>query len=647
MEGHFGEDEHAQHTTGHGQQSHHNNVHGQQPHHPPTSQASNAMAHYSVAPSLAQYSSSGPPANNFAFSNSSFTQYQNAHPTANANHYPAAPQYPGHYNYNSGAPTPMAASSALSLPSALPTAQMPGQPPYNLPAMSTPQLSNGANVTYSAAPHQFDHTGQVAPPGMKPRVTATLWEDEGTLCFQVEAKGVCVARREDNNFINGTKLLNVAGMTRGRRDGILKSEKQRHVVKIGPMHLKGVWIPFDRALDFANKEKITEVLYPLFVNDISALLYHPSNPQRQMGDATAVTNVRRNMDPARFPTQVPYSTPISGVNNVASHGAYSMQMQANRPGLERAQTFPTPPGSAGHNVSGQGTTREWGSGIQSQQLAIDTQLSHRSVPTTPATTPPGSNPTQGLTYPTPSGYDQPRHMYSGSAHQLPPFPSGPAMTYTPNSRDTADSRATDAMNQPTGESVTHAVPENNATEHESEPAQFNHGATAYNARATYAFNAGSANPPLHNGNLNSHVSSELTHSPTQTGSGRQTPRTSSTARGHWNSSPYAAAQRQPQAGTNMYNVVREAPPTGAPMGAPQQAYSANSFPSQGYAPTNGVKRDRDESDRDQYGRSDSAVQRDDVEVKRRRTMDGNPATARYDPTARRQNSGLDGQPAAA
>jgi len=45
----------------------------------------------------------------------------------------------------------------------------------------------------------------------------------------------------DNHMINGTKLLNVAGMTRGRRDGILKSEKMRHVVKIGPMHLKGVW----------------------------------------------------------------------------------------------------------------------------------------------------------------------------------------------------------------------------------------------------------------------------------------------------------------------------------------------------------------------------------------------------------------------
>lgn len=42
----------------------------------------------------------------------------------------------------------------------------------------------------------FDTSGQHPPPGMKPRVTATLWEDEGSLCFQVEARGICVARRE-------------------------------------------------------------------------------------------------------------------------------------------------------------------------------------------------------------------------------------------------------------------------------------------------------------------------------------------------------------------------------------------------------------------------------------------------------------------
>lgn len=56
-------------------------------------------------------------------------------------------------------------------------------------------------------------------------------------------------------MINGTKLLNVAGMTRGRRDGILKSEKLRHVVKIGPMHLKGVW--------YAVSSYFTSFFFPL------------------------------------------------------------------------------------------------------------------------------------------------------------------------------------------------------------------------------------------------------------------------------------------------------------------------------------------------------------------------------------------------
>lgn len=41
-----------------------------------------------------------------------------------------------------------------------------------------------------------DPTGQACPPGGRPRVSTTIWEDEGTLCFQVEAQQVTVARRE-------------------------------------------------------------------------------------------------------------------------------------------------------------------------------------------------------------------------------------------------------------------------------------------------------------------------------------------------------------------------------------------------------------------------------------------------------------------
>ena len=50
-----------------------------------------------------------------------------------------------------------------------------------------------------------------------------------------------IIRLADNYMINGTKLLNVAGMTRGRRDHLLKFENTRHVVRTGLIHLTGVW----------------------------------------------------------------------------------------------------------------------------------------------------------------------------------------------------------------------------------------------------------------------------------------------------------------------------------------------------------------------------------------------------------------------
>ena len=73
-------------------------------------------------------------------------------------------------------------------------------------ALSLPSLTAAQPILhgqgYPPQPQGFDTTGQVAPPGMKPRVTATLWEDEGALCFQVEAKGICVARREGELLLN-------------------------------------------------------------------------------------------------------------------------------------------------------------------------------------------------------------------------------------------------------------------------------------------------------------------------------------------------------------------------------------------------------------------------------------------------------------
>ncbi|CAG8490536.1 11342_t:CDS:2 [Diversispora eburnea] len=63
-------------------------------------------------------------------------------------------------------------------------------------------------------------------------------------------------------------------MSRGKRDGILKNEKGRVVVKVGAMHLKGVWITFARAKSLAAQFKISELLYPLFVDDPSIFLHN-------------------------------------------------------------------------------------------------------------------------------------------------------------------------------------------------------------------------------------------------------------------------------------------------------------------------------------------------------------------------------------
>lgn len=173
----------------------------------------------------------------------------------------AASHMPTHHAPTTAVPIPMASSSAGTA--------TPAGPSMASNAMM-PTSTYGSASQYSAP---VPWTG-------RHRVTTTLWEDEGTLCFQVDVKGVCVARRHDNNMVNGTKLLNVCGMSRGKRDGILKNEKERIVVKVGAMHLKGVWIAFSRGKQLAEQHGIADILYPLFEPNIQSFLYHPDNYPR-------------------------------------------------------------------------------------------------------------------------------------------------------------------------------------------------------------------------------------------------------------------------------------------------------------------------------------------------------------------------------
>ncbi|KAF1354097.1 apses-domain-containing protein [Lizonia empirigonia] len=562
----------------------------------------------------------------------------------------APPGYPS-YGYPNGVPSQLPASSSMNSSMVPSTIQ--------LPAMSS---GAPAPAPQSYQSHTFDHTGQVAPPGMKPRVTATLWEDEGSLCFQVEAKGVCVARREDNHMINGTKLLNVAGMTRGRRDGILKSEKTRHVVKIGPMHLKGVWIPFERALEFANKEKITEQLYPLFVHDIGALLYHPSNQNRQSVGSAAMAAVGRprsdsvqtaqrylsgptTSQPPSLHHHHSMSNPIGAAMSQPPH-AIQPHPSAGRPGLDRAHTFPTPPTSASSimGMGNQGSSYEWnGANVQNAQsnqpLSIDTGLSNaRSVPTTPASTPPGAV-QQGITYSSAQSYDGSRPMYSA-----PPSQSGqyhtqgqPMMGYRndgsyPKTEMAPPSRITEVPDEgevkPADGSLTQAndqvsnAPNGGEGDHEPDH-EYTHSNAPYNGnRGTYGYNPSGAQGAMHS--EHPHLSPEMNGSPHQNGSGRATPRTTTTPGQAW-SSGYPTPQRQGLPSSNLYSVMSSDSRAASNGNAAHDGYPGpTQYASQGYPATNGMgsaKRSRGDDEQESY-RPDS-VQGDDMGgLKRRKTMEG-------------------------
>ncbi|KAM9926127.1 hypothetical protein OXX59_003429, partial [Metschnikowia pulcherrima] len=249
--------------------------------------------------------------------------------------------------------TPVPASSAGTNP----TSQATGSSGPS--AGQTPAATKASAQSETLSLPANSSVGQYQPPGIRPRVTTTMWEDEKTLCYQVDANNVSVVRRADNNMINGTKLLNVAQMTRGRRDGILKSEKIRHVVKIGSMHLKGVWIPFDRALAMAQRERIVDLLYPLFVRDIKKVIQTGVTPvaSASVSAAAATTSAAK-----------PSAATASGYPGTAASNAAN----ANASYYQQYPSQYAP--SASGSIGGLGEVAGSAAVPQQQQIAAQQQL---------------------------------------------------------------------------------------------------------------------------------------------------------------------------------------------------------------------------------------------------------------------------------
>ena len=145
-------------------------------------------------------------------------------------------------------------------------------------------------------------------------------------------------------------------------------------------------------------------MYPLFVHNIGALLYHPSNQTRANAVMTAAERRKqeqiqmRNIEASGLPSLHQHHLMQGSIggslpgpqHSIASHPS------VGRPGIDRQHTFPTPPTSASSIIGNVGSYKEnfqWcssGTGRGSQGLSIDTSLGEpRSAPTTPATTPPG------------------------------------------------------------------------------------------------------------------------------------------------------------------------------------------------------------------------------------------------------------------
>lgn len=123
------------------------------------------------------------------------------------------------------------------------------------------------------------------------KVFAKYWSTDGIFYYCMKINNISVCRRSNDSYINGTKLLNAAHLTRGRRDGMLKKTKDKFIVRNGIAPLRGVWIPLSVAQDFAKIEGIEDQTYPLLENNLEAAFVN--NPQFLSAMSKKLESIKR------------------------------------------------------------------------------------------------------------------------------------------------------------------------------------------------------------------------------------------------------------------------------------------------------------------------------------------------------------------
>ncbi|PLW14879.1 hypothetical protein PCANC_16903 [Puccinia coronata f. sp. avenae] len=345
-----------------------NNTHHQLDSHPPAVSLYDLPAS-SSAPTTS--SSSSPfPSNNIP-QQSSYSS--SPHPTQEHQHHPHSQHHHTHHENQFYQPSPPPAIHS-PLQSAHHHNQQQQQQQQPQQQHSFDQRPHSSSL-YAHHHQRYSACPQSAPPStshipLDPHVMAAAaanvevkkWDEENTFYYQVAYKGVTVGRLKGSQLVNGTKLLNLAGISRGKRDGILKNEKTRKVVKHGTMHLKGVWIAFERAVFLAEQHNIADKIFPLLVVNLEE--YMPIEQPLMAGGSKlgpgSLFHHHHPRHPRLLPQPIKYPHPAlslgpASANSFSSTGGWPGSTSSALPSMGFSEPFSAPPiprsGTTGENSS--------------------------------------------------------------------------------------------------------------------------------------------------------------------------------------------------------------------------------------------------------------------------------------------------------
>ena len=92
----------------------------------------------------------------------------------------------------------------------------------------------------------------------------------GVNVYEMEVNSVAVMRRQNDDWLNATQILKVAGVEKGRRTKILEKEIQtgeHEKVQGGYGKYQGTWIPFQRGLEVCRQYGVEDVLTKLLTHN--------------------------------------------------------------------------------------------------------------------------------------------------------------------------------------------------------------------------------------------------------------------------------------------------------------------------------------------------------------------------------------------